>query len=84
VQRECSLVRVPRRCCWGDRVRVRSRLGAQCARLVPARTVGSVAVPWWRPVTASVWLVMGIVNVFCIIAVTYIIATAPRDKDTDR
>jgi hypothetical protein len=43
-----------------------------------------VAVPWWRPVTASVWLVMALVNVFCIIAVTYIIATAPRDKDADR
>lgn len=34
--------------------------------------------------TASVWLVMALVNVFCIIAVTYIIATAPRDKDADR
>lgn len=34
--------------------------------------------------TPSVWLVMALVNVFCIITVTFIIATSPRDKDTDR
>jgi len=39
------LGRVPRCVCWGDRVRVRSRLGPVAARLVPSRTVGTVALP---------------------------------------
>ena len=59
-------------------------MGALCACLVPARAVGSVALPRRRPVTAATWLVIALTVIASTALIAGAILSAPKDKDVPR